>query len=238
MEDQEYDQEAEDLKYRNRFHDIRPIFEEHAPNLIEEELHRMIHFYLAAFDAGIGEVWIVDQEKKRLSEIRGHVRALKSALSDLHPLIFDEIDLNLTLPTEVLGRRKDRKNCAETVFDAAPSTAEANAVQSVLRHLVKYEENLQLAIKYTEKELPVGIPIQIRNKDAWSIVQAAAEACRAHHPKKKFVPTTINGSGPFRRLLIALFDFHDCHGNVDGYFNQWVAKIDGKMESFDLLSIY
>lgn len=121
MEDLEYDQEAEDLRYQNRFHAIRPKFEEHVPSLSESKRYGMIHFYLATYNAGIGEVWNVDAEKDRLAKIRGHVRALKQDLKGLHPLLLDEIDLNLTLPTEVLGGRKDRKTCAETVFDAAPS---------------------------------------------------------------------------------------------------------------------
>jgi len=196
----------------------------------------MVQLFLAEKEVGLYESWNYEQQQDHLTRLRAQLRQASENLSKIHPGVLYEVELNLTLPLEVLNGTYDRKTCAEEVFELAPNSSEVDAAKQVFRGLLSFAENIDKAIKYTQDELPVGIPTGNRNIDAWRVVEAAVEVSR-RYPDEMNVPKKMNGSGPLRRLLVDLFNLYNINANVDAAFNGWTKHIDRNRESLDLLPI-
>ncbi|WP_263390354.1 hypothetical protein [Ruegeria marisflavi] len=222
--------------YLKRFCEVCPILEKHFASIDEQRISHLVHFFLAVKEAALYESWNFDQQQDHLTRLRAQLRQAAESLSKIHHGVLREVELNLTLPLEVLNGTYDRKTCAEEVFERAPSFAEVDVAKQVFRGLISFAENIDKAIKYTQDELPVGIATGNRNIDAWKVVEAAVEVSR-RYPDKMNVPKKMNGSGPLRRLLVDLFDLYNINANVDAAFNGWAKHIDRNRESLDLLPI-
>ena len=226
------DQEA----FPVNFHQLRPILEKHFASVDGQRIPAVVHHFLAAKDSALNESWNVDQQRDCLQRLRAQLRRAAESLSKIQPCVLDEVEVNLTLPLEVLNGSFDRKTCDDEVFERAPSPAEVDAAKQVFRGLRSFAENIDKAIKYTQDELPDGIATGNRNIDAWRMVEATVEVIRAY-PGNINVPKKMNGSGPLRRLMVELFELYNIDGDVDAAFNGWVKHIDRNRESLDLLPI-
>lgn len=222
--------------YRAAFRPLRAIFKAHFSSVDEKKIVDAVHFFTAVKESALYEAWNYEQQQELLKNLRRQLRQVSESLSKINTGILDEVYINLTLPLEVLNGTYDQKTCAEEVFDLAPSPAEVNEAQQVFKGLLSFHKNIDLAIKYTQDELPRGIPDRNRNIDAWRVVEAAVEVCR-RIPNSINVPKKMNGSGPLRRLLVDLFEHYNINANVDAAFNGWVTHIENKRDSFDLLPI-
>ena len=171
-----------------------------------------------------------------MSGLRAQLRKTSEHLGGIHPGILQEISDNLTLPIEVLNGTENRKTCAKEVFDSAPTREETTAAFGVFTGLLAFSENIDKVIKYTQSELPVGIPSGNRKIDAWRVVDGAAELVRAHECSIN-IPNKMNGSGDMWRLLVDVFEHYKITANVDAAFNGWIKHIDRKHESFGSLPI-
>lgn len=234
MGDWENFQDAEDKEYRLEFQYLRPIFAKHFPKLDERKLFGIIHYYMACYENGLGEVWSYKNQQKHLSSLRSSLSRAASAINDIHDLVIREINGNLALPMEVLNGQCDCSNCPSSAFENAID--ETLSVKSTFKDLLDHHRRIDLAIKYTQDALPKGIPIRVRNMKAWTIVEAAAIVSR-NYPEDMNVPSKTNSSGPFWKLLRDLFSHHSCSSNIDSTFNEWWLKLDSKRESFHLLPI-
>lgn len=224
-------------RYQEHFWELYPIFEKHFPRGDGRRIASMVHSFIAAKEAALCENWNYKQQQDYLTGLRSQLRQAVEILSKIHPEILSEVSGNLTLPLVVLNGTFDRKTCAKEVFDLAPSSADIKAANHVLKGLTSFSENIDKAIKYTQDELPVGIPVGNRNIDAWRVVEAAVEMCR-HYPAEMTIPKKMNGYGPLRRLLQDLLDYYNLSANVDAAFNGWLKNIDRKRETLELLPIY
>lgn len=223
-------------KYTQKFLAVQPILEKHFPLVDKQRTPGIVHLFLAGKEVGLYESWNYEQQQDDLSRLRVQLRQASEILSKIHPGVLREVEVNLTLPLEVLNGTYDRKTCAEEVFELAPSSSEVDATEQVCRGLMSFAENIDKAIKYTQGELPIGIPTRNRNIDAWRVVEAAVEVSR-RYPDEMNVPKKMNGSGPLRRLLVDLFNLYNIDANVDAAFNGWLKHMDRNRESLDLLPI-
>ena len=219
-----------------KFRAVRPIIEKHFAAFQPGKIVEMTHRFIAVEEGALYESWNYKKQQECLSGLRGHLQKASEYLKGIHPVVLQEVAVNLTLPIVVLNGTEDRKSCASEVFNLAPSMEEANDAANVLKRLLKYSENIDKAIKYTQSELPVGIVVGSRNIDAWKVVEAAAELIRTHKCPIK-IPKKMSGSGPMRRLLVDLFEYYKFDGNVDAAFNGWIKHIDRKREFLELLPI-
>lgn len=223
-------------EYRQGFRAVRPIFEKHFPSIEDRRIVGIVHHFIAVKKVGLYENWNFEQQQELLTRLRAQLRQASESLSNIHRGILREVSDNLTLPLDVLNGNFDRKACPKEVLDLAPTRAEVNAANQVFQGLLSSCENIDKAIKYTQDELPVGIPVGNRNIDAWRVVEAAVEVSRSYHDVMN-VPKKMNGSGPLRRLLVDLFEHYNINANVDAAFNGWAKNIDRKRDSLDLLPI-
>jgi hypothetical protein len=223
-------------KLRLQFKKLNEILKDHFPSVDEKKMPHEVHYFISEKDAALYESWNYDQQQDLLARLRGQLRQASDSLSKIQTNILYEVSTNLTLPLEVLNGTHDRKTCADEVFDLAPKRTEVEDADQVFKGLLAFGKNIELAIKYTQDELPRGISVRNRNIEAWRIVEAAVGLCR-RNPDSIKVPKKINGSGPMRRLLINLFEHYNIDANVDAAFNGWAKHIDKKRESLDLLPI-
>jgi hypothetical protein len=229
--DNEYDR-----AYREKFRGVRPIIEKHFVGFEQKIIMDMTHRFIAGEEFELFESWNFKEQQKNLTKLRAQFQKAKISLEGIHLGVLQEIYDNLTLPIEVLNGTKDRKTCAEEVFDLAPSREEVAAAASVLKGLLAFSENIDKAIKYTQDELPFGIPVGNRNIKGWRVVEAAVELNRTYDCPI-FIPKKIDGSGPMRELLVDLFEHYKITGTVDAAFNGWLEHIDRKREFLELLPI-
>lgn len=226
----------EQEKYREQYWNLLPIFSKHFPKLSDRQKSDICHHYIAAESVALTESWNYQQQQDNLTRLRFHLRSAAENLSTMPGAILSELKTHLGMPLEILNGTYDRKTCDQAVFDMEPSHEDYLAAEGVLTGLVAFSENLDKAIKYTQEELPEGIPVGNRNIRAWRVVEGAVEASR-NFPEDMNIPKRMNGSGPLRHLLLDLFEYHNIHSNVDAAYNGWLKNIDRKRESLDLLPI-
>ena len=228
--------EDPDAEYKIKFWRVAPVLEKHFPNFPLKKIDGMTHMFIATEDVGLFETYDYNAQLKHLSQLRLYLGKISKHLEGLHHVVEMEVKANLSLPRTVLNGQHDRKTCAEEVFDTAPSPQDVEIARNALIGLKLMGDQIEQAIKYTEGDLPTGIPIRNRNIAAWKIVEAAVEVvrrydCQVHIPKR------MQGTGPMRRLLADLLDAHEIYCNVDAAFNGWLKHIDQKREDLDLLPI-
>lgn len=228
--------EEHDIAYRKKFLGVRPIIEKHFPAFEPKTISDMTHRFVSGEEVALQESWNYKKQQKALSQLRAQFRKANESLGEIHPVILQEINGNLTLPIDVLNGSKDRKTCDEEVFDFAPSSEEANAAANVLKGLLAFSEHIDKAIKFTQDELPVGIMVWNRNIVAWRVVEAAVELIREYKCALN-VPDQVGTSGDMRRLLIDLLEHYKITGTADAAFNGWFEHIDSKREFLELLPI-
>jgi hypothetical protein len=229
--DDEYDR-----AYREKFHGVRPIIEKHFVGFEPELIVDMTHRFISEEEVALLEGWNFKEQQKNLTKLRAQFQKAKISLEGIHFAVLREIYVNLTLPIVVLNGTKDRKTCDEEVFDLAPSMGEVDAAVNVFKGLMAFSENIDKAIKYTQDELPFGIPVSNRNINGWRLVEAAVELNRTYDCPI-FIPKKIDGSGPMRELLVDLFEHYKITGTADAAFNGWLEHIDKKREFLQLLPI-
>lgn len=225
-----------EVAYQTKFRALRPIIDKHFAAFEPGKIVDMTHRFIATEKAALYESWNYNKQQKSLSGLRAQLQKASKHLKAIHPVVLQEIAVNLTLPIVVLNGTEDEKSCAAEVFNLAPSKEEVDAATHVLKGLLKYSENIDKAIKYTQDELPVGIAVGSRKIDAWKVVEAAAELSRTYDCPID-VPAGMNGSGPMRRLLVDLFEHYKITANVDSAYNGWLKHIDRKREFLELLPI-
>lgn len=231
MTDNEYDAD-----YQREFHAVRPIMEKHFSTLEPEKIPNLVHMFLAARSSALYEAWDYDAQQKLLTKLRKHLRAAARDLSKIEAAVVGEVQVNLTLPLEVLNGTVNRKTCSEDVFDRALSLSDSNIAGSVLVGLRKFEEHIDKAILYTQNELPTGIRRRNRNIKAWRMVECTVEVCRSY-PGIIDVPRKLDGAGPLYRLLEDLFAHHNINANINRAFKSWFDHMDSNRESLFLLPI-
>lgn len=229
-------EDEHEVAYRTKFRAVRPIIDKHFAAFEPDKIVEMTHRFIATEEVALYESWNYKKQLENLSGLRAQLQKASEHLKVIHPVVLQEVAVNLTLPIVVLNGSEDRKSCAAEVFNLAPSVEEANDAANVLKGLLKYSENIDKAIMYTQSELPVGIVVGSRNIDAWKVVEAAAELIRAFECPI-LIPKGMNGSGPMRRLLVDLFEHYKINGNVDAAYNGWIKHIDRKREFLELLPI-
>lgn len=229
-------EDEHEVAYRTKFRALRPIIDKHFAAFEPGKVVEMTHRFIATEEVALYENWNYNKQQKSLSGLRAQLQKASEYLKVVHPAVLREVAGNLTLPIVVLNGTENRKSCAAEVFNLAPSMEEANAATNVLKGLLKYSENIDKAIKYTQDELPVGIVVGSRNIDAWKVVEAAVELIRTYECPI-LIPKRLNGSGPVHRLLVDLFDHYKITANVDAAYNGWIKHIDRKREFLELLPI-
>ena len=210
--------------YREKFRGVRPIIEKHFVGFEPKIITHMTHHFIVGEEVALLEGWNFKEQQRNLTKLRAQFQKAKISLEGIHLEVLREIYDNLTLPIEVLNGTKDRKTCDEEVFDLAPSREEVDAAVNVFRGLLAFSENIDKAIKYTQDELPFGIPVSNRNINGWRVVEAAVEVNRTYDCPI-FIPKKIDGSGPMRELLVDLFEHYKITGTVDAAFNGWLQHI-------------
>jgi hypothetical protein len=225
-----------DKAYREEVHKVRPIIEKHFSAIDPNKIIGMCHEFLSVKEVGLYESWDYNKQIKLLSQLRAQLQKTNKYLEQLNTVVLKEVEVNLTLPVVVLNGTEDRKTCDKAVFDLAPTMEEVAAATGVFSGLLTFSENIDKAIKYTQDELPFGIPVRNRNIAEWRVVEAAVELTR--NPGCAInIPKGMNRSGPLRRLLSDLFELYQIYANVDAAFNGWLEHIERKREFLELLPI-
>lgn len=222
--------------YTVEYFAIEKIMSNHFPSATTETVGDMVHFFIAAKRAALMEVWNYKQEIASLGSLRLQLQKIAVTLLEMNPLIFDELKVNFTLPIEVLEGKIPWRTAPEELYDTAPTQVDTSAMADALSNIAKYANHIDQAIKYTQTDLPEGIPRGKRAIPAWRVVEAAAELTRAF-PGTFDVPSSMNGSGPMRRFLVDLFVYYAVNSNIDSAFNGWREHIDSNRENLNLWPI-
>ncbi|AGI67396.1 hypothetical protein OAN307_c17310 [Octadecabacter antarcticus 307] len=219
---------------RKKYVAIRVIIDKYFSVFEPDRIAEMTDRFMCTKEFGLYENWAYENQLMNLSKLRKQLQLASRYLREIHPAVLSEVSDNLTLLIEVLNGSEDRKKCADEVFDLAPTGEEVAVANKVFEGRLSFSENIDKAIKYTQDELPFGIPVRNRNVDALKVVEAAVELIRTYKCAIN-VPEKMNGYGPLRPLLIDLLEHYKINANVDAAFNSWVNNIDRKREFFELL---
>lgn len=128
-----------------------------------------------------------------------------------------------------------KRTKADIVFKSSLPGSDVNDAVEALKTLVKQKEALRSAISVVQNELPEGMPTRNRPGKAWAVIHAAVEVSASG--RKINVPKSIDGSGPFYKLLDELFELFEIKESVPGAFRGWRKHMDGNYENLDLMPI-
>lgn len=234
--EQKPEPEEYEAAYSREYFAIEKIISQHFQSASPRRLNEMVHCFIAGKRAALLEVWNYKQEIDGLGALRLHLQKAVSSILDMHPLVFDEVKANFSLPIEILEGKYPWRDAPEEVYDTAPLHADTSAMADAVLHIAKFSHHIDQAIRFTQADLPEGIPRGKRAIPAWRIVEAAAELVRKF-PGTFEVPSSMNGSGPMRRFLVDLFAHYDVRSNIDSAFNGWREHIDNNRENLKLLPI-
>jgi hypothetical protein len=226
-----WDWETEEA--RKMHNEVTEIIEGHFSKFGPYKFWSMTSHFLSAYEVGLADVWCREEEREKLAKLSHQIRKLADAYNSIHWLIQQELKLNATLPLKVVRGKyvpsRDHEHSSVETSDFPPKVASNSLVL-----LCENFEHFLPAIEKMSADLPEGIQYKKRAIEAWRLVEAAAEICRAR-PGTINVPKSLNPTSPFHKLLEDLFELFEISTTPEGAFSGWYSFVDSNRENLDLL---
>ena len=193
------------------------------------------HHFLGAYQSFLEDFWTRENASIALESLSRDLKNLCSSYEDVPKLVRDTLDAQARGLDEERKKEFMANTTADIVFKHMLPTPDTDAAATALKTLCEHQKLLQSAIRVVRQELPEGFATRNRPGKAYAIIEAAAAVSRDR--SRIFVPKSVNGSGPFYRLLADLFELFKISTTVQGAFKGWKKHVDGKYEKADLMPI-
>lgn len=216
--------------------DVATILEQHFAKYEEMKFNSMANWFLMHFEVALAEMWCREDERKKLAKLKDQTRKLAETYNSIHWLIQSNLSLNSTLPLNTVNGAY-APSVEHEKYSVRSDEHPPQLAFSGLETLAKNFEGLFPAVEMTSQKMHEGIPYKKRAYEAWRVVDAAAALCRAY-PNTITVPSALNPTGPFGRLLEDLFEYFEIETSPQGAFKGWYANVDNNEENLDLPPIY
>lgn len=214
---------------RQLLKELAVMLEPHFSKFGEFDFEDMAFCLLRHYQLAIIPMWCREEELAKIAKLKHQIRQVSETYASLHWFIHVKIQMNATLPLEVVNGAYQPGKEYEFTQDFASDFPPFVADQGLIA-LANHYKNYLPAIEKTSQELPEGIQYKKRAHEAWRLVDAAASLCRVYADTIN-VPKALNPSSPFRELLKDLFGLFAIETTPEGAFKGWYLHVDSKSES-------
>lgn len=234
FESRGWDWDTEEAKQMHR--DVTAVLELHFSEFGLDRFQGMTDMLLSSYQVALAEMWCREDEQEKLAKLKHQIRKLSEAYASIHWLIQSELRLNATLPLKTVNGAyvpSEEHEQTSVESDQHPPFLAMGALLTLNENF----EDLFPAIEMTSRNMHEGIKYKKRAYEAWRLVEAAADLCRAY-PNTINVPKGLNPTCRFRKLLADLFEYFEIEVTPEGAFKGWYTNVDSIREKLDLLPIY
>lgn len=211
--------------YQEWYRELEKILNEHIGVLPGLDPKWMAH--LLVFDAAhaLPNVWKKKELHESLDKLDKSAVDMRSVMNSYFPLIiYDAIQFAGHEALHGAETASGREFTKEERIDFLSGNPERKLVDAI-NVITEGQEVMKRVIASVRKTIDEGVKVGRKDIEAWRLVHAAAKLCEVRYPGAISVPSYMNESGDFYRLLEKLFIHYGLDSSPVAAFKAWKTHV-------------